>query len=636
MVTCPKDTKQVTRMNRRSRTGGLALEHSTETVLSRRVPPGANSAIGTADEIGDRLPTGLWGRLRHNRLLIAGVMTAAIALGVLAIFTPRFETNDDVGMNAIVAGRLLVDRPDEHLVFSNVLIGLGLKGLYQVAGNVPWYGGYLFLTASLSLAAVAFVCLKRDAATIDVCLTAAFLCLAGAPFLIVLQFTRVAFLATLAGLLLLAGVVRDARPVPQAFWAIPFLVAGALIRIDAFLLAVLVLSPLAGWMLWRSRTQASARAAVAILAGAVAVGFALVRLNNWYYARDEGWRDFYKFNSLRVEFTDYGRAEYNDVTAPVFAKVGWTRADVDLLREWCFLDRDRFNIQTLQTALEGLASRERATEPRPWRDLLDIFRANTEVLALWACGALFLIVLKNEGSSRFVCAGCYFVTSAMCLYLYHDFHLPARVFCPAFAACAVVAVVLPGGPRSIGRGVPWTRSVAARTAISVLLGGILLWRSAVLLKENGNFVAAHSQAEDLMRHLKPRPDKLFIVWGPEFPSERVFLPLDSGALAKDFKVLSFGSLTVAPFTTKRLQEFGVSDLYSILRRRRGIFFICNKWENGTLAAYFRDHYRLKIGGAVVVSHPALAPAAVYSLGITGMLPVLPSKSPLTHALNEGR
>ena len=86
----------------------------------------------------------------------------------------------------------------------------------------------------------------------------------------------------------------------------------------------------------------------------------------------------------------------------------------------------------------------------------------------------------------------------------------------------------------------------ARAAITLLLGAILLWRGAIMLKENGNFVAAHGQAEDLMKRLKPRPTKLFILWGPEFPSERVFLPLESGAFAKDFKVLSLGALTAAP------------------------------------------------------------------------------------------
>jgi hypothetical protein len=570
--------------------------------------------------------------LARNRLLVAGSMTAVIAFGVLAIFTPRFETNDDAGMNAIAAGQMYVDHPDEHLVFSNVLIGLGLKRLYQAAPNVPWYGGYLFVTASLSLAAVAYVCLRRNISKFDVGSTAVLLCLAGSPFLIVLQFTRVAFLAALAGLLLLAGIVRDGKPARHALWAIPFLLAGALIRFNSFLLAVLVLSPLLGWMMWRARSHGSARGAVAVLAGAIAVGFALVGFNNWYYASDEAWRDFYRFNALRAEFTDYGRAEYNEVTAPVFSKVGWTRADVDLLREWCFLDRERFNIRALETALDGLASLERATEPRSWRELAEIFFANTEVLALWACGAIFLLALKGEGSARIVSVGCYFLTCALCIYLYRDFHLPARVFCPAFAACAVVILALSAGPRSIGK-VPWTRSVTARAAIAVLLGALLLWRGAVMLKENGYFVAAHGRAEDLMGRLKPRPDKLFVIWGAEFPYEHIFLPLQRGEAANGFKVLGLSSLAATPFATTRLQEFGVSDLYSILRRRRGIYFISNKWENGALARYFRDHYRLRIGGAVVLNHPSLDPAAVYSLAITGISPEATSKKPTEDPVN---
>ncbi len=533
-------------------------------------------------------------------------------------------------MNAIVAGRMFVDRPDEHLLFSNVLIGVGLKGLYQAAPNVPWYGGYLFLTASLSLAAVAYVCLQPRISTLDVCLTAVILCLVGAPFLIVLQFTRVAFLATLAGLLLLAGIVRDGKAARHAIWALPFLLAGALIRFDSLILAVLVLSPLAGWMLWQARSQAGARGAIAVLAVTTAVGFALVGLNNWYYARDEAWRDFYKFNALRVAFTDYGRAEYNKVTAPVFSKVGWTRADVDLLREWCFLDRERFNIQTLQTVLDGLALQERATEPRSWNEFAEILFGNTEVLALWACGAIFLFALKSVGSARFVCVGCYLVACVSCVYLYHDLHLPARVFCPVFAACAVVIVALSAGPRSIASASPWTRSVVARTTIAILIAALLCWRGTVTLVENSNFLRLHSQAEDLMRRLNPRRDQLFVVWGAEFPYEHVILPLKSEGRETNFKVLGLGVLTATPFTTRRLEEFGVSDLYSILRRRRGFFFISNKAENGTLASYFRDHYRLRIAGAIALAHPALEPAAVYSLAISGIAPVRPKTSPETH------
>jgi len=485
----------------------------------------------------------------------------------------------------------------------------------------------------LSLAAVACVCLGSKISTLDVCLTAVILCLVGAPFLIVLQFTRVASLATLAGLLLLAGTVRDGKAALHALWALPFLLAGALIRFESFLLALVVLMPLAGWIMWQARFQAGARAAIGVIAVAIAVGFALVGLNNWYYAKDEAWRDFYRFNALRVAFTDYGRAEYNKVTAPVFAKVGWTRADVDLLREWCFLDRKRFNIQTLQAVSDGLASRERATEPRSWSEFAEILFGDTEVLALWACGAIFLCALRSIGSARFIGTGCYLVACVLCIYLYHDLHLPARVFCPAFAACAVVIVALSAGPRSIASASPWTRSVVARTAIAILIAALLGWRGTVTLLENSNFIRLHREAEDLMRRLNPRRDQLFIVWGAEFPYEHVILPLKSEGRDTNFKVLGLGVLTATPFTSKRLEEFNVSDLYSILRRHRGLFFISNKAENGTLASYFRDHYRLKIGGAIALAHPALEPAAVYSLAITGNAPVRPKTSPETHPAN---
>jgi hypothetical protein len=609
-------------MNRRQPKRRLAHESAPKTAALRQLSRRPDPTRVASEDLDDRSQTALPTAGSRKRCLAAGLMTGAIACGVLAGFTPRYETNDDAGMNAIAAGRMLVDRPDEHLLFSNVLIGLALKGLYRAAPSVPWYGGYLFFVASLSLAAICFVCLRRGASLLELCLTSSFLCLAGAPFLIVLQFTRVAFLATMAGLLLLAGTVRDGAPARQAAWSIPFLIAGSLIRFESFLLACLVLSPMVLWMLWRARSDAGARVAVAVLAGAIALGFGFVGFNNWYYARDEAWRGFYKFNALRAAYTDFGRGAYNGQTKPVFASVGWTQADVEMLRNWCFLDRQRFNSDTLQTVLDGLASREHATEPRPWSGLFENFFAESEVLALWTCGAIFLIALANARSTRFVPAGCFVVTSALCIYLYRDLHLPARVFCPAFAACAVVTLALSAGLRTIGKDKPWNASALAQAGIAAALGALLLWRGAGALRENRTFLAVHGQATDLMRHLHPRPDQLFVVWGAEFPYEALTLPLESETSATNFKVLGLGSLAATPFSAARLREFDVSDLYSMLRRRRGIFFITNRSENGTLALYIREHYGVKIGGALVLAHPALGEAAVYSLAITGLAPGL--------------
>src|ERR1700722_17856110 len=128
-------------------------------VQSDSPEPSSIRPIGTVDSplsANAQLPNDVRRRLRMSLLLVG-----SLVLGVVLALTPRYETNDDAGMNLVAAGRGFVDRPDEHLLYSNVLIGLALKTLYQVAPSVPWYGGLWFLTAFAALFAVFFSCLRE-------------------------------------------------------------------------------------------------------------------------------------------------------------------------------------------------------------------------------------------------------------------------------------------------------------------------------------------------------------------------------------------------------------------------------------------------------------------------------------------
>src|SRR5580704_6864695 len=229
----------------------------------------------SAKEAPEPRPVGrrpFWASLLLVSLFVAGVLVA---------FTPHYETNDDVAMNASVVGRLAFSHPDEHILHSNVLIGLALKKCYAVFPNVPWYGGYLFLTAALSLAAICYVCLSQPGSEWNWLLIATFLLVAGIPFLVELQFTRVASVAALAGLLLLAGSVRAERIGWPTGLAIPFLLVAALIRFDAVVLTCVVVSPMIAWMLWRTRKQISARLSCLVLIACLVVGFAAQRYDAW-------------------------------------------------------------------------------------------------------------------------------------------------------------------------------------------------------------------------------------------------------------------------------------------------------------------------------------------------------------------
>ena len=65
---------------------------------------------------------------------------------------------------------------------------------------------------------------------------------------------------------------------------------------------------------------------------------------------------------LLVEFVDNGRVDYTPETAPVNEAAGWLPIDYLMLQDWACLDHDRFNVQTLQTVVDGIPSRSATDE----------------------------------------------------------------------------------------------------------------------------------------------------------------------------------------------------------------------------------------------------------------------------------
>jgi hypothetical protein len=551
-------------------------------------------------------------------LLVVGPFVGATLLA----FTPRYETNDDVGMNASVAGRLGFSRPDEHLLFSNVLIGLALKKCYAVFPGVPWYGGYLFVTAALSLAAICYVCLSQRGFAWNWLLIATFLLVAGIPFLVELQFTRVAGVAALAGLLLLAGAVRRMRIGWQTGLAAVFLIVSGLVRYESFFLVCLVLSPVIVWMFWSIRRWFAAWVPCAVLIACAALVFAGHRFDAWYYDSDPQWKDFHRFNALLAEFTDFGHVDYTPETAPVIESVGWLPIDYLLLQNWACLDRDRFNVQTLGSVVDTIAARSHKPT-KPLLDLIQQLAQDSEFLGLLALGAAGLATLSFDKAARFVPLACYGVAAAVCVLLYEYLRLPARVYCPVFAACAVTPIVFASGPRSFGRYGPWTESVPGRRLILLLMVALFVWRGSAMWQANAEFREDHRQAALMMKELAPRPTQLYVVWAASFPYEYLVLPFESHSLPRDFKVLGLDGRVQTPPTLERMQEFGITDLNSIARRGGGTYLICERLPANMLRVYLQAHYGMKVVYYLSYSNTMLGAGAVWQMKIEDPAPHAP-------------
>jgi hypothetical protein len=288
------------------------------------------------DNLGGLLTTSLL-RFRASRedwkLLGFSVLLNAILFGLfLIIFTPCYETNDDLVMQHIASG-LYTGHPSEYLVFTSVVVGWTLKILYAFYSGCNWYLLYLLTLHFAALSALAFVVLSRWRHWVSVLLFIGFFVLAEARILLNLQFTTTAFLAGTAGVLLIVDGCRARNPVHFAKVVAGFTFIGIM---------MMVREPVAPFMglvaapFLIERLGRGGRRRMLVLGLGVLVLFAvLTGINRWYYQRDHAWADFVEYNKLRgrLHCTPLGQ-----VIADAAPAVGWTRNDGSMFSNFYFSD----------------------------------------------------------------------------------------------------------------------------------------------------------------------------------------------------------------------------------------------------------------------------------------------------------
>jgi hypothetical protein len=97
---------------------------------------------------------------RHP-LAAAGAASAALWTAFFAFMGPRYATNDDPLMAMLAAGVGFARAPDEHLVFTNALVGLALKALHRARAGVPWHALTLLAAHVAAQTAILYASVAR-------------------------------------------------------------------------------------------------------------------------------------------------------------------------------------------------------------------------------------------------------------------------------------------------------------------------------------------------------------------------------------------------------------------------------------------------------------------------------------------
>jgi hypothetical protein len=262
------------------------------------------------------------------RPALLSIIISAFCVSILISLSPmRYETIDDFFMYAIASG-YVGGIPDEHLLYSNFIIGLFLKTLFIYLPNINWYGFYLITVHIIAWAVILRVLFKYFRVSIVLLLFSYLFLAFGVYFIQNLQFTTSAAILGVAGIFLLFERIQTNEfKISKLLLPVSLIIISALIRFQPILLDFIILSPLFILFLPNKRKFFKSLALVALL---FIISYSTKELNRWYYYQDKGWTECYDNLYETYIFNDnnaFYMAHYLNPQKP-YRALGWSDNDL--------------------------------------------------------------------------------------------------------------------------------------------------------------------------------------------------------------------------------------------------------------------------------------------------------------------
>ncbi|MBT4483320.1 MAG: hypothetical protein HOC71_06550 [Candidatus Latescibacteria bacterium] len=518
-----------------------------------------------------------------NHMFLSSFLTVFVLFViVLLAFTPKYQTNDDVSMQWAVSGTGVVEQPDEHVRFSNVLIGLILKELYTFSPYFPWYASYHFIVHFLSMTMLLYAILyKRFTWTR---FSFFFIYFAGLElyFLNNLQFTITSFIAGQSGIFLFLAFMNEKGLKSWIMTGISscLLLISLLVRYNSFYLVLLVAFPaILVFLVIHFKNSFIIYKSVGFF---LVTFFLVVFLNNFnkaYYENDPDWKDYYRLNSIKSRFIDYPHVTYSNSTRHIFDEVNWSVNDFYMLKTWFYSDESIFSIENLEKVASNFPKyNPRLTFNIIVTNLLDIFQKTFIPIFM---GIVFsLCIIKSRRDYLITIIGTAVFIVFLMSYLLITAKLPERVYFPMISFFVVLSAFLSERDLNFS-----TKEVGIRELLFTLAFMSLFFLVYQLLLDSAQNRQESKSIRRSMESMKSDKNKLFVNWGASFPHTKI-LPFENLEFLSDFNVLQLGTSTRSPFNKMRKADFNIKDLYRAMYEKDNIYFIVS---NLRYLYYFANH-----------------------------------------------
>ena len=503
----------------------------------------------------------------NARPLAVVLAVVLLPLAALTVFTPSYQTNDDIAMRLLAEGNFVPgDQPLPYLMFINIVLGKILALAYNWKATIPWYD--LLLGSSMIGATAALVHLwiepaQRLAIPWALIFSVYFLF----PTFVSVQFSLAGLACAASGVgLIVHCVATNLEPRTRRlhlllgttlfFWGSLIRFEGAvLIAIEGSLLALPIV--FGAWPRVESRTRLRgavlAACAALLLTG---LGFAL---NQMAYRYAKGWTTFYEYNLLRSRLGEYSTPDLMtaETSVNLAKEVGWSANDFALFRNWFFTDPNLFSLTKVRQAerlFYGAANKPTegwwTIRLRRGRELAASFFKETR----WALAIMGAYVLAHGLRPKLVLYAAGVATTLATIIVGISLTLkapPQRIFWPMLIMAATMLTI---AAQIWGRPSHWSIRSAA-----VLLG---IYIAAIALPPLKRESEARQRAADIAQsdvaNLRRTGATMFILHANAFPYEDFWTPLQNEK-AK-FEFVGLGASARTPPVQDFLARTGRMDL----------------------------------------------------------------------------
>lgn len=500
--------------------------------------------------------------LSNFRLMLGSLAAAGFFLFLLCfLFTPIWETNDDIGMSMVAHGYGIAAIGMPNLIFSNVLWGYLVRLIPEINGVL----GYSI--ATLSVLVVVGMVIIFGLCRLGLGYVASFSAMA----LILVRPVLFPQYTINAGLLIVSAIVcwhlSSINRSQRALVAGCFLAfLSYLIRSQEFFLVLIVALPLLPW-----RTFLLCRAPqIAVLTLMLAIAVSAV-IDHQTYQGDE-WKSFNELNPARAPFTDFGAGGYLKQRPDILERYGYSSNDIDLIDKWFFVDPNIANPDTLKGMLgelgplliQGNAVASAWVGVKTlWHPillttiltalLLSVFRSSWQVVAVWGLCIVAVFVLGLLGRPGVL-----------------------RVYQP-LVFLLLIAPVLRHSSQEI---TVWCHRL--RTGV-IFVAAIA--NMSVVFSESK---MSQASSEQIRQGLVDFPRYPVVIWGGVFPFEAVYPVLGASSAAMSYQLYGLGVFTLAPFSVATAEQKVGRGMTDLLVGESGLSIIANKQRFGYLNTYCRE------------------------------------------------